>query len=98
MNQPTYLFHDPGQGALLESNTGIPLRSQWAFHATLELRFGGEGERQVFNEVFSSLLVPLFGDDDVFLVVVSTSGGIDACDLLYPLRFWWCLAEAGSAP
>jgi hypothetical protein len=45
---------------------------------------------QVLHKILGSFLVPFLRNDDVCLAVVGSGSGIDTCDLLDSLRFWWC--------
>ena len=94
----TDFLNNPRQCASLEANPGVPLCTEWRIHAALELRFAGVRVRQVLDDVLRRFLVAPLRDDDVRLVVICSSFGIDAGNLFDQERLVRGFLEACASP
>lgn len=83
-SRATYLLDHLRQRPSLECYSSIPLHTKWPLHGTLKLCFARVWVRQIFHKIFPGLLVAFLRDDDIFLVVICSSCGIDPSNLLYP--------------
>lgn len=94
----TYLLDHLRQCSSLECYSSIPFHTQWPFHGALKLCFARIRIWQILYKIFCGLLVAFLGDDNIFLVVICSSRGIDPSNLLNPRWFRRCFMSTNSPP